>query len=91
MATESTRQEFGATDSGVVTVIGKQSYDDKEKLVITYEVRHGVRTVDSGLSKTRAEAIARALVGHAPPEAEPEEVSETDTKRRKAITDRMLP
>ena len=52
------------TNKGAIVVIGKQSYDDSgEKLVTTYEVRHGVRTVDSGLSKTRAEGIAKALAG----------------------------
>ena len=64
MATEVSRTNFGMTNKGAIVVIGKQSYDDSgEKLVTTYEVRHGVRTVDSGLSKTRAEGIAKALAG----------------------------
>ncbi len=77
MATETTRKDYGSTSSGVVTVIGKQSYtDDGSSTVTTYEVRHGNRTVDSGMGEKAAVAIAKALVGAspsgAPPEPEPE-------------------
>lgn len=61
MATEVFRQSFGATNKGVVTVIGKETLDDNGQASVTYEVRHGVRTIDSGLSKTKAETLAKAL------------------------------
>lgn len=61
MATEVFRQDFGPTDKGHVTVIGKETLDDNGKASVTYEVRHGVRTIDSGLSKTKAETLAKAL------------------------------
>lgn len=63
MATESAREEYGMTDKGQVVVIGKDSYDDSgEKLLTSYEVRHGVRTVAEGVSHKKAKAIAEALV-----------------------------
>ena len=50
------------TSAGQVVVIGKDTLDDNDKAHTTYEVRHGVRTIDSGLSKSKAESIAKALV-----------------------------
>ena len=62
MALEAGRTDYGMTNKGQVVVIEKQSYDDTgENLISTYEVRHGVRTVKEGLSKTAAETLARAL------------------------------
>lgn len=90
MATEVSRQDFGATDKGHVIVIGKETLDDNGKPSTTYEVRHGVRTLDSGLSKSKAETLAKAL---GPVVAAPasEEVSEDDAKHRKAIAAKVLP
>ena len=70
MASEVSRTSYGSTDKGEITVIGKQSYtDDGEKLVTTYEVRHGVRTIDSGLTMANAVRISKALASV--PDAEP--------------------
>jgi hypothetical protein len=56
MSTEVSRTVHGSNSFGQVVVICKQSADGT-----TYEVRNGVRTVDSGLSKTKADALAKAL------------------------------
>lgn len=62
MATEVSRTVYGSNSFGQVTVIGKQEFDDLgSKRVTSYEVRNGVRTIDSGLSKTKADALARTL------------------------------
>jgi len=61
MSTESYRKNYGTTGQGEVVVIGKTTLDDQERPHVVYEVRHGVRTVDSGLSKTKAEDLAKAL------------------------------
>ena len=62
MASEVSRTVYGSTDKGQVTVIGKATQDDEGKEHVTYEVRHGVRTIDSGLSKSKAKAMAEALI-----------------------------
>ena len=61
MATESYRKNYGTTGQGEVVVIGKTTLDDNERAHVTYEVRHGVRTIDSGISKTKADDLAKAL------------------------------
>ena len=70
MASEVSRTVYGSTDKGVVTVIGKVTMDDNGGEHVTYEVRHGVRTIDSGLTKANAERISKALMSV--PDAEPE-------------------
>ncbi len=70
MASEVSRTTYGSTDKGTVVVIGKETLDDNGKASVTYEVRHGVRTIDSGLTKANAERISKALMSV--PDAEPE-------------------
>ena len=62
MATEVKRTQFGMTDKGQVVVIEKGSYDDNEKPVSVFEVKHGVRTVGEYPTKAKADAVAKALV-----------------------------
>lgn len=90
MSSEVSRQDFGATDKGHVTVIGKETLDDNGKPSTTYEVRHGVRTLDSGLSEAEANTLAKALN---PREAMAASgaVSDDDAKHRAAITKKVLP
>ncbi|HSE43735.1 MAG TPA: hypothetical protein VLA89_00245 [Gemmatimonadales bacterium] len=63
MASEVSRKDYGVSDKGPVVVIGKQELDDNgNPLPTTYEVRHGVRTVVSGVSQSKADTLAKALV-----------------------------
>ena len=62
MATEVERIDYGMTDKGQVVVIVKGHYsDDGEKLIKTYEVRHGVRTVGEYPTRLGAVRVAQAL------------------------------
>ena len=51
------------TDKGAVTLIQFNNSGDKDEPHYTYQVRHGVRTVGDYSSRTKAEAVARAIAG----------------------------
>ena len=63
MASEVSRHEFGMTDKGAVVVIAKEQFtDDGESKFLTFQVRHGVRTVGDYKTFKAASAVAEALV-----------------------------
>lgn len=72
MSTEIYRRQYGETLKGYVVVIGKEGAEDEHgDTSPTYEVRHGVRTVETFDNQAAAETLAAALVGEAPPVVAP--------------------
>ena len=63
MATEVSRQDFGMTGKGAVTLIVFNNSGDDDEPHYTYQVRHGVRTVGDYASLMKGEAAARAIAG----------------------------
>lgn len=62
MSTEVTRTDYGMTDKGNVTLITFNNSDDEGNDVLTYQVRHGVRTVSISPNKSASEQLAKSLV-----------------------------
>lgn len=60
-----TREDFGMTDKGAVTLIeiGGTPGDNGEPTAFKFQVRHGVRTVGEFDSYERAREVAQAIVG----------------------------
>lgn len=60
MSAEISREDFGMTPRGAVTLI---TFSDNvgESTTERYQIRHGVRTVGDYASKSNAETAARAI------------------------------
>ncbi len=65
------------TDKGQVCLIVFNNSGDEGEENLSYQVRHGVRTVATFTGKGHAQALARALVSESEKEPEPEAESET--------------
>lgn len=62
MASEVSRTQYGMTDKGQVCVIVFNNTGDADEDNLSYQVRHGVRTVATFTDQKNATALAKALV-----------------------------
>ena len=62
MAAEVSRTQYGMTDKGQVCLIVFNNSGDEGQENLSYQVRHGVRTVATFTDQKNATALAKALV-----------------------------
>lgn len=81
---ETERKEYGMTDKGAVVLIIKRGQSDEPggDQPVSFQVRHGVRTVGEYGSLAAAELAAKGLVGQFDEPAAPAEAEKPAARRR---------